>query len=143
MPLRKDCSAQARRWRLWDMDAAALEKAAAALKSSGRIFTAAVDVTDEASIARATDALIRDTGKIDILVNNAGITGGNAPTWELPPDVWRRVVEVNLDRALSDLPRRRPAYDCGRLWPHRQYRLHRRQGGQSERLALFGIESRA
>ena len=81
---------------LWDMDAAALEKAAAALKSSGRVFTAAVDVTDEASIARATDTLIGDSGKIDILVNNAGITGGNAPTWELKPDVWRRVVEVNL-----------------------------------------------
>jgi NAD(P)-dependent dehydrogenase (short-subunit alcohol dehydrogenase family) len=81
---------------LWDMDAAALGKAAAALKTSGRIFTAVVDVTDEASIARATDALIGDTGKIDILVNNAGITGGNAPTWELKPDIWRRVVEVNL-----------------------------------------------
>jgi NAD(P)-dependent dehydrogenase (short-subunit alcohol dehydrogenase family) len=53
-------------------------------------------VTDEASIARATDALIRDAGKIDILVNNAGITGGNAPTWELRPEIWRRVVEVNL-----------------------------------------------
>ena len=66
------------------------------LKSSGRVFTAAVDVTDEASIARAVDALIGDAGKIDILVNNAGITGGNAPTWELAPDVWRRVVEVNL-----------------------------------------------
>ena len=78
------------------MDAAALEKAAAALKNSGGIFTAAVDVTDEASIARATDTLIGDSGKIDILVNNAGITGGNAPTWELKPDVWRRVVEVNL-----------------------------------------------
>jgi NAD(P)-dependent dehydrogenase (short-subunit alcohol dehydrogenase family) len=81
---------------LWDMDAAALDQAATALKSSGRIFTAAVDVTDEASIARATDALIRDAGKIDILVNNAGITGGNAPTWELRPEIWRRVVEVNL-----------------------------------------------
>jgi 2-dehydro-3-deoxy-L-rhamnonate dehydrogenase (NAD+) len=81
---------------LWDMDAAALDKAAASLKSGGRIFADAVDVTDEASIARATDALIRDTGKIDILVNNAGITGGNAPTWELPPDIWRRVIEVNL-----------------------------------------------
>ncbi len=81
---------------LWDMDAAALEKSVAALKSGGRIFAAAVDVTDEASVARATDALIRDTGKIDILVNNAGITGGNAPTWELPPDIWRRVIEVNL-----------------------------------------------
>jgi 2-dehydro-3-deoxy-L-rhamnonate dehydrogenase (NAD+) len=81
---------------LWDVDAAALDKAAAALKGGGRVYTAAVDVTDEASIARARDALIRDAGKIDILVNNAGITGGNAPTWELAPVVWRRVVEVNL-----------------------------------------------
>jgi 2-dehydro-3-deoxy-L-rhamnonate dehydrogenase (NAD+) len=81
---------------LWDMDADALDKAAVALKGSGRIYIAAVDVTDEASIARARDALVRDADKIDILINNAGITGGNAPTWELEPDIWRRVVEVNL-----------------------------------------------
>jgi len=81
---------------LWDVDAAALDKAAAALKSGGRVHTAIADVTDQASIARATDAFVRDAGKIDILINNAGITGGNAPTWELEPDVWRRVVEVNL-----------------------------------------------
>jgi 2-dehydro-3-deoxy-L-rhamnonate dehydrogenase (NAD+) len=55
-----------------------------------------VDVTDEASIGNGTAVAIRDFGKIDILVNNAGITGGNGPLWELTPDVWRRVVEVNL-----------------------------------------------
>jgi 3-oxoacyl-[acyl-carrier protein] reductase len=85
---------------VWDVDAAALDKATAALRSDGQnqqqVYIAAVDVTDEASIARATAALIDGTGKIDILVNNAGITGGNAPTWELKPEVWRRVVEVNL-----------------------------------------------
>jgi 2-dehydro-3-deoxy-L-rhamnonate dehydrogenase (NAD+) len=81
---------------LWDMDAAALDKAAASLKNADRVAIATVDVTDEASIARATQALLRDAGKIDILVNNAGITGGNAPTWELAPDIWRRVIEVNL-----------------------------------------------
>jgi NAD(P)-dependent dehydrogenase (short-subunit alcohol dehydrogenase family) len=81
---------------LWDMDAAAVERAAATLRDSGRVTMAVVDVTDEASIASATTALLRDAGKIDILVNNAGITGGNAPTWELKPDVWRSVIEVNL-----------------------------------------------
>ena len=81
---------------LWDIDADALNKAAAALKAGGRVHTATVDVTDEASIGKAVDALIRETGKIDILVNNAGITGGNAPLWELKPEVWRRVIEVNL-----------------------------------------------
>jgi len=81
---------------LWDIDQAALTKAIAALADSGRVYTALVDVTDETSIGNAVDALIGATGKIDILVNNAGITGGNAPLWELKPEAWRRVVEVNL-----------------------------------------------
>ena len=79
---------------LWDVDAAALDRAAASLK--GNVATAAVDVTSETSIAAAFDALIRDAGRIDILINNAGITGGNAPLWQLDPAVWRQVVEVNL-----------------------------------------------
>jgi 2-dehydro-3-deoxy-L-rhamnonate dehydrogenase (NAD+) len=81
---------------LWDMDAAALAKAAVALKAASPVYASAVDVTDETSIARAAEAVLNDAGKIDILVNNAGITGGNAPTWELEPGIWRRVVEVNL-----------------------------------------------
>ncbi len=89
---------------LWDADAAALDQAGAALqheggangKADGRVHAAVVDVTDEALIARAVAADLRERGKIDILVNNAGITGGNAPLWELAPEVWRRVVEVNL-----------------------------------------------
>ena len=81
---------------LWDVDSAALTEAVAALKGGGRVHAASVDVTDEASIGNAVAALVRDAGKIDILVNNAGITGGNAPLWELKPDVWRRVIEVNL-----------------------------------------------
>jgi NAD(P)-dependent dehydrogenase (short-subunit alcohol dehydrogenase family) len=81
---------------LWDIDASAVAEASAELAKSGRVHSAVVELTDEASIRKAADALIRDAGKIDILVNNAGITGGNAPTWELKPDVWRRVIEVNL-----------------------------------------------
>ena len=81
---------------LWDIDSAALAKAGAALKQAGRVHTAVVDVTDAASIGSAVDALLRDAGKIDILINNAGVTGGNAPLRELKPDVWRRVIEVNL-----------------------------------------------
>jgi 3-oxoacyl-[acyl-carrier protein] reductase len=81
---------------LWDIDGDALGKAVAALKQSGKVSGTIVDVTDAASIGRAVDALIGRAGKIDILVNNAGITGGNAALWELAPEVWRRVVEVNL-----------------------------------------------
>jgi 3-oxoacyl-[acyl-carrier protein] reductase len=81
---------------LWDVDAAALDKAAASLKQSGTVYAATVDVTDENSVGKAVDELIRGAGKIDILINNAGITGGNAPLWQLEPAVWRAVVEVNL-----------------------------------------------
>jgi len=55
-----------------------------------------VELTSDAAVAATTAQTIKDKGHIDILVNNAGITGGNAPTWELDPEVWRRVIEVNL-----------------------------------------------
>jgi 3-oxoacyl-[acyl-carrier protein] reductase len=75
---------------VWDLDAAKLEEATAALgnQASG----ARVELTDEASVAAAAAR----AGAVDIVVNNAGITGGNAPTWELSPEIWRRTVEVNL-----------------------------------------------
>lgn len=61
-----------------------------------RVMTVALDVTDRAACFAAVQATQVRFGHIDILVNNAGITGGNAPTWELDPEVWRRVIEVNL-----------------------------------------------
>ncbi len=84
---------------LWDVDAALLaqaETALGALGISGKISSAIVELTMEADVADATQRAVAAHGRIDILVNNAGITGGNAPTWELAPDVWRRVIEVNL-----------------------------------------------
>ena len=81
---------------LWDIDAARLDQAVAALASRGPVSADRVELTKEDSVAAAAAATLARHGRIDILVNNAGITGGNAPTWELDPAVWRRVVEVNL-----------------------------------------------
>jgi 2-dehydro-3-deoxy-L-rhamnonate dehydrogenase (NAD+) len=53
-------------------------------------------LTDDAAVQAATVRMVSERGRIDILVNNAGITGGNAVTWQLDPEVWRRVIEVNL-----------------------------------------------
>jgi NAD(P)-dependent dehydrogenase (short-subunit alcohol dehydrogenase family) len=79
---------------LWDIDAALLAKAQSALGAAAS--TARVELTDADAVAAATAAALAQQGRIDILVNNAGITGGNAPTWELTPDIWRRTIEVNL-----------------------------------------------
>ena len=81
---------------LWDIDAARLATAVRELSASGQVSGDTVELTDEASVAAVTAAAVARHGRIDILVNNAGITGGNAPTWELSPAVWRQVVEVNL-----------------------------------------------
>ena len=70
---------------LWDMDAERLAGSCATLKAAHperRVEALVLDLSDDAAV--------------NILVNNAGITGGNGPTWELDPKVWRRVVEVNL-----------------------------------------------
>lgn len=81
---------------LWDVDASAASGAVAALSVLGPVSADLVELTDETSVAAATKAVVERHGKIDILVNNAGITGGNAKTWELQPEIWRRVIEVNL-----------------------------------------------
>ena len=81
---------------LWDIDTKRLAQAVTDLAAAGPVSGETVELTDEASVAAATAATLARHGRIDILVNNAGITGGNAPTWQLSPAVWRQVVEVNL-----------------------------------------------
>jgi 2-dehydro-3-deoxy-L-rhamnonate dehydrogenase (NAD+) len=81
---------------LWDVDAKALAAASAKLSQHGKVSTVAVELTDEASVDRGTRSVVDQHSKIDILVNNAGITGGNGKLWELKPEIWRRVIDVNL-----------------------------------------------
>ena len=84
---------------LWDADTTRLQQTVTELAPLGRVSAVVVELSDQRSVQAAADATLAELGPIDILVNNAGITGGNAPTWELDPDVWRRVLEVNLTGA--------------------------------------------
>jgi NAD(P)-dependent dehydrogenase (short-subunit alcohol dehydrogenase family) len=81
---------------LWDVDAARLEQSRTELAKLGKVSAHTVELTDEASVNAATQATIAVHGGIHALVNNAGITGGNGLLWELDPEVWRRVIDVNL-----------------------------------------------
>jgi 3-oxoacyl-[acyl-carrier protein] reductase len=81
---------------IWDMDEQLMAQACEALGKLGTVSAHAVELTDEQAVAAARDQTLAQHGKIDALLNNAGITGGNAPTWQLEPAVWRRVLEVNL-----------------------------------------------
>jgi 2-dehydro-3-deoxy-L-rhamnonate dehydrogenase (NAD+) len=81
---------------LWDCDAKRLEEVTVTLSKLGEVATTQVELTAEGDVQRAVQSTLTRFGKIDVLVNNAGVTGGNGPTWELDPTVWRHVVEVNL-----------------------------------------------
>jgi 3-oxoacyl-[acyl-carrier protein] reductase len=81
---------------IWDIDRDRLTEAVAALSKEGTVSGCTVELTEPASVDDAARDTIERHGHIDVLVNNAGITGGNAPTWEIDPDVWRRVIDVNL-----------------------------------------------
>jgi NAD(P)-dependent dehydrogenase (short-subunit alcohol dehydrogenase family) len=53
------------------------------------------DVTSEEDIARLVSTVLDAHGRIDVLVNNAGIAC-ISPAEEMPTDLFRRVLEVNL-----------------------------------------------
>jgi NAD(P)-dependent dehydrogenase (short-subunit alcohol dehydrogenase family) len=81
---------------VWDVDGEKLESARQELSVLGTVSAERVELTDAASVLSAAAGTVAKHGTIDILINNAGIAGGNGPTWELDPAVWRRVIEVNL-----------------------------------------------
>lgn len=53
-----------------------------------------VDVSDRSSVER----MVAKAGEVDLLVANAGVGEGHAqrPSWEIEPDEWWQVYEVNV-----------------------------------------------
>ena len=78
---------------LWDLAGTALDDA---VRETPGASGHAVDVTDEASVARATEAVLARHGRIDILVNAAGVTAPKALIAETKLDSWRRILDINL-----------------------------------------------
>jgi NAD(P)-dependent dehydrogenase (short-subunit alcohol dehydrogenase family) len=77
-----------------DLNLAGAAKVAAALPNGS--FAVEADVANAASVGRAVDQVLKQTGQIDILVNNAGIAGPAAFIWEQTDEDWQRVIAVNL-----------------------------------------------
>lgn len=73
------------------------EQAAEKLRNQGlNVRAVGLDVTDDLSIYRATEALATEVTALDVLVNNAGLMFGLAPKpSEEPLDQIRQMLEVN------------------------------------------------
>jgi NAD(P)-dependent dehydrogenase (short-subunit alcohol dehydrogenase family) len=75
-----------------DLDA---DGAAAVAASIGGVAVTA-DVSDPTQVAAMVATCVERLGGLDIAVNNAGIGGAMAPLADYPPDVFDRVIAVNL-----------------------------------------------
>ncbi|HSY54533.1 MAG TPA: 3-oxoacyl-[acyl-carrier-protein] reductase [Opitutaceae bacterium] len=72
--------------------------AAAITAAGGKAKAYAVDVSDGAAVAKASEELLKEFGKIDILVNNAGITRDGLLA-RMSDEDWNAVVQTNLTSA--------------------------------------------
>jgi NAD(P)-dependent dehydrogenase (short-subunit alcohol dehydrogenase family) len=77
---------------LADVDATALAATAATIPSAS---TVVLDVTDYDACAAAVATVLERHGRLDIVWANAGI-GAGGPVELVDPDIWARVVQVNL-----------------------------------------------
>lgn len=60
---------------------------------------AAVDVSDTRSVQAWGKRLIDAHGPPDLLIHNAGLVGERTPMWEVDPDAFARVMDVNVNGA--------------------------------------------
>jgi NAD(P)-dependent dehydrogenase (short-subunit alcohol dehydrogenase family) len=81
---------------LVDINASALEAAAEAVQALGvKCLTWTVDVSDAQAVSELAEAVHGAVGALDVLVNNAGIAFLGS-FLETPPQVWRRILDVNV-----------------------------------------------
>lgn len=55
-----------------------------------------MEVTDRESVEAAIRKVEQSLGPVDLLVNNAGISGPKGHLWEVDPEDWWKVLEVNV-----------------------------------------------
>jgi gluconate 5-dehydrogenase len=78
-------------------EAASLETAAADVRKLGRqAFVIQADVSKPDECEAACERALKEFGPIDILINNAGGRRQNIATHEMPLEVWRELMDLNL-----------------------------------------------
>jgi NAD(P)-dependent dehydrogenase (short-subunit alcohol dehydrogenase family) len=69
---------------------------AAAANHVTRLFGFNVDVTDTRQTADLVNRILSQSNQLDVLVNTVGGYAGGTPLWELDPEVFARMIDLNL-----------------------------------------------
>ena len=81
-----------------DIDGARATAVAAQIQATGgQAWGEVLDVTDRDATRRWATELTQRLGPIDVLVNNAGISGRGKVDDPQAPELWDRILRVNLD----------------------------------------------
>jgi len=94
---------------IWDRNESGMQAAAEKLSKAGEVFAVRVELTDPESVSQAARKVREHFGGIEILVNCAGVAGDNGKLWELRPEQWTSVIDVNLNGVF---------YCCNAVVPH-------------------------
>jgi NAD(P)-dependent dehydrogenase (short-subunit alcohol dehydrogenase family) len=97
----------------------ALTETARLAGAEAQMLVLPADVADAQAVRKLFDDTVARFGRVDVLFNNAGRGAPAVPIDELPLDVWRQVVDVNLHGA----------YYCARE-AFRVMKAQRPQGGR-------------
>lgn len=82
---------------LADIERDALEVAARELAGDGHeVIAVTTDVGDAASVEALATRTIDAFGAVHLVCNNAGVGAAALPAWEMPPDAWDWMINVNL-----------------------------------------------
>jgi NAD(P)-dependent dehydrogenase (short-subunit alcohol dehydrogenase family) len=91
------CAAVGMKIALSDIDQRTLEQSAFELRSRGaEVMTVPLDVTDRDGWARAARDVPAAMGPVQLLANNAGVSTFGVPFKEIGPELWDRVIAINL-----------------------------------------------
>ncbi|CAM3128084.1 mycofactocin-coupled SDR family oxidoreductase [Mycobacterium colombiense] len=92
-----------------DMD----ETLALVEKTGRRMIGIKADVRDRTALIDAVKTGVDEFGRLDIVVANAGISPTGGMTWEVPPDEWNAVIDINLTGVFNTVAATVPAVISG------------------------------
>lgn len=79
-----------------DLSAGRLEETVTEFGSPPNLHTRVLDVTDHEAITALVEDVVAEVGQLDVMVNSAGVFDGYADVEETTPELWDKIIGVNL-----------------------------------------------